>query len=515
MKFILLLLSFTVTIFISKTTAQAFGANNIVVLRVGSGTAALSNVGAPVYLDEFTTNGILVRSVSINNTSAIGKLVLTGNSLNEGFMTRSANKNYLVFGGYDTLIGGSGMASSSTINKTIAFVDANAVVDLSTSVNLPTGAIRTVISDNGLRYWAAGGSKGTYFGNKGDTGKVLISNTITNNKCLELYGNQIYLSTGQGANIRIGKLGEGINTTGLQPYTGLQGIPTTGSPNQFIFSDLNPNITGYDVLYYTDNVSGTLNKYSLVGSSWSSNGSVTVPVGSPAGSGLKGLIGDTVAGNVVMFANSASAIYKFTDSSGYNGALLSTAFQIATAATNTNFTSLAYSPQNTLPVYDIYFTSSITRKQLDLTLIDNNEDESIDSYNIEYSSNGNNFKSIAKVTNTNKKTYSITLTESQSRTGMYRVKMNFKNGIYQYSKTQFINLNLNNISITNSYNSITINSPETIMGVMLYDANGNLVLQLHCLSNNVVIGKGNLATGLYILKTTNNQNKISINKIVL
>ena len=44
-------------------SAQPFNAGNLVIYRVGDGIAVLTNGGNRVFLDEYTTNGVLVRSI--------------------------------------------------------------------------------------------------------------------------------------------------------------------------------------------------------------------------------------------------------------------------------------------------------------------------------------------------------------------------------------------------------------------------------------------------------------------
>ena len=53
---------------------SGFAAGNVVVYRVGAGATALSNATAAVFLDEYTTAGVLVQSIVLPSadTSAGG-----------------------------------------------------------------------------------------------------------------------------------------------------------------------------------------------------------------------------------------------------------------------------------------------------------------------------------------------------------------------------------------------------------------------------------------------------------
>jgi hypothetical protein len=152
-----ILLVSSMLFFTNTILAQNFSSGSLTLLRVGNGTSAINNTSAPVFLDEYSTNGNLIQTIAIpNSISSPHKLVLTGNSINQGFITRSSNGQYIVFGGYDTTTGGTSPSSSLTINRTLAFVDYLGNVDLSTSVNIDMGAIRTAASIDGTSVWFAG-----------------------------------------------------------------------------------------------------------------------------------------------------------------------------------------------------------------------------------------------------------------------------------------------------------------------------------------------------------------------
>src|SRR5215471_13430423 len=84
--------------------ASGFSNGDLVVYRVGTGTASLVNTGNPVFLDEFTPTGTLVQSVVLP-TSATGSnqpLIASGTATSEGLLTRSADGRFLLAPGYAT-----------------------------------------------------------------------------------------------------------------------------------------------------------------------------------------------------------------------------------------------------------------------------------------------------------------------------------------------------------------------------------------------------------------------------
>ena len=99
----------------------AFTAGNVVVYRVGSGATALSNATAAVFLDEYTSAGILVQSIALptadTSVGGISNQTLTaiGNSALEGLLTRSVDGRFLMLTGYDTAVATTNAAALSAV----------------------------------------------------------------------------------------------------------------------------------------------------------------------------------------------------------------------------------------------------------------------------------------------------------------------------------------------------------------------------------------------------------------
>ena len=91
---------------ISGVAAQAqitpgFEPGNLSVLRVGDKQSTLASSGDPLFLDEYTTTGVLTNSIAIP-TSGPTSLIIGGTSSSEGAISRSANSNFIVIAGYNT-----------------------------------------------------------------------------------------------------------------------------------------------------------------------------------------------------------------------------------------------------------------------------------------------------------------------------------------------------------------------------------------------------------------------------
>jgi predicted extracellular nuclease/Ca2+-binding RTX toxin-like protein len=333
----------------------AFTAGNIVVYRVGSGATALSNATAAVFLDEYTSAGVLVQSIAMPTADAMvggitsQTLTAIGNSALEGLLSRSADGRFLVLAGYDTAVATTNTnALAAATGRVIGRVSIDGVVDTSTSLALGAGNVRSVASDTGASFYVSTSTTGVSYGTFGGSAVTQLNTSTTgpvNVRGLGLYGGQLYESSMSGT-FRIATVGVGEPTTAGQIVTNIASdgsatspAATASAPGAFFFADLTTAVAGVDTLYVADSrTGGGLFKYSLVGGSWTSSGSI-------ADSGLTGLTGSISGGTVTLFGTTGSALDLFSDASGYNGILTGGSTRIATAASNTAFRGVAFAPE--------------------------------------------------------------------------------------------------------------------------------------------------------------------------
>ncbi len=362
-----LLLSLIVPFLAAPLSVQAAGftAGNVVVVRVGTGTGSLINTGNPVFLDEYSPSGTLVNTVALPTaTSGSNKsLILSGTASSEGSLALSADGKYLTLAGYNATPGGATSLTSSasaTVNRVVARVDANGAVDTTTALtdfasgNNP----RAAVSSDGNGIWVAGGAGGVRYTTLGSTTSADLTSTaasgsFANVRTVNIFGNQLYASTGSGTNTFKGvdMIGTGLPTSGAQTVTRLPGLTDASNPSTYSFylADLSSTVAGLDTLYVADDAAGALTKFSLVGGSWVATGTVGA-----AADSYRGLTGSTSGTTVTLFATSKGGtgttgggeLVQLTDASGYNGAFSGTPTVIATAATNTAFRGVALAPQN-------------------------------------------------------------------------------------------------------------------------------------------------------------------------
>lgn len=339
----------------AHSKAQSFGNGNIVVVRIGTGAIPMTaGTAQPVYLDEYTPCGELVRSIAMPVTVSGSNRRLTlppaSADYTEGFISLSEDGQYLALGGYDAATGTTAVtgSTSTTVNRVVGIIDAAANVNTATAFSNRFSAvsIRSAITD-GSNVWAAGGNGGIVYATAGSTGTSNTLLTSTTGRCLGIYDGQLY-ATSTATNLRMARAGSGLPITAGQTMTNLPGYPATGgNPLQFFMASLNGSDT-VNVLYIADN--NLLKKYSMVAGSWVANGSIGV-----SGDKYRGLTG-TVSGNdVILYAlrrnDTGGEIIKYTDNTGYNASFANLkATIIVQAGSNRVFRDLSMAPQAVSPL---------------------------------------------------------------------------------------------------------------------------------------------------------------------
>ncbi|HXQ23355.1 MAG TPA: hypothetical protein VN812_16885, partial [Candidatus Acidoferrales bacterium] len=293
-------------------TPAAFTAGNIVVYRVGNGSGALHRgVGFPVFLDEYTPGGTLVQSVGmpITDSGASHALIASASAGTEGQLTVSANGQYLLLTGYDAAVGAANLSSttSDTVARTVGRVKYTGAVDTSTALtDFASGdKPRSAASDNGTNIWLSGGGKaigttgGIHYTTLGSTTSTQISSTYGDGRQVNVFGNQLYVSSQDTSIDFIGTVGSGLQTTGGQTMTPLPGFEMTGAPESFFMASLGGS--GIDTLYVADDSAG-IQKWSLVGGSWTLNNTIA-----PSADQLYGVAGSVSGTTVTLYATGSGS----------------------------------------------------------------------------------------------------------------------------------------------------------------------------------------------------------------
>ncbi|HET6248148.1 MAG TPA: Calx-beta domain-containing protein, partial [Tepidisphaeraceae bacterium] len=258
-----------------------------------------------------------------------------------------------------------------TVAREVGIVSGSGSVDTTTTLGnaFSTDNIYSATSADGQTgIWASGLGSVAYTTADSSANATTLSSTTT--YAIEVINGQLYVSTGKGSGSTstavISQLGSNLPTSGTPTPANLPGITGSGlsgtglgQTGAFAFATLNGGASP-DTIYAADNYNDGVDKYSLVGGTWQLTSELG---GFASGSGNKlnsilGLAAQPVAGGEQLFMTTATGVYSFTDTSGYQGlfpgqtpptnfttnpnAYLTT---LATAASNEAFRGIAFVPQ--------------------------------------------------------------------------------------------------------------------------------------------------------------------------
>jgi hypothetical protein len=341
-----------IALFAALAQAGIISNGDLVVYQAGTGSAALSGTSTAGFVDEYTPAGTLVQQIPMPTAASGSNLPLTtsGSAASEGEITVSPNGQYVAIPGYDAAPGVASIASTTaTADPREVGILTVSTGALNTSTTLGTTAFsgnnpRSAVTTDGNSIWA-GGAGGTEATQGGVWYTTLGSSTSTslvfgNQRQVDVYNGQLYISSASAtapAVIGISAVGSGLPTTGPQTTTVITGVDSSasGTPYAYVMESLG-GTNNPDTIYVADTTVG-IQKYSLVGSTWSETGSIALP-------NVTGIAAADVDGTVDIYATIPGAIYSYVDSTGYDGTITGSATSIASAPTNTAFRGIGIIP---------------------------------------------------------------------------------------------------------------------------------------------------------------------------
>lgn len=330
----MLLLALLLTVGAGALRAQ-FTNGNVVVLQVGDGSAALNSAATPVFLKEYTPAGVAGITVAIPTTGA-ARLAISGSSTSDGQMTLSADGRFISIAGYDAATGTTSVTNttSATVNRVINIVDATAVVSraASTATQYSANNFRSAVRGANADYWGAGATSGTfYFGTTSTAGPVQNS-TVVNSRVINIFNNNLYLSTSSTALPSIPGIwafsGTPVSTT---VPTLLIGTGTGSSPYAFSI-----NAAGNVAYIADDRTTSGIQKWTFNGTTWS----LAYTFSAGTGTGARGVAVNYSGTNPIIYATTTdNRLVSFTDAGAASAATV-----LATAPTNTAFRGVTFAP---------------------------------------------------------------------------------------------------------------------------------------------------------------------------
>lgn len=324
----------------SSGFAAAFSPGNLVVARVGDGSAGLGSTATALFLDEYTTAGTLVQTIALPTTvsGANKALTIQGSATSEGFLQRSANGQYLTLAGYNSAVGTAAPSGTlaSVNNRVIGLVGLNGTVDTSTTINAGTlGSTRSATTVDGTGFWVSTASAGVnYIPFGAVSGATQLSSSPTSTRVTRAVGGQIYVSSASGTFQGVSTVGTGLPTTSGQTTTLLPGFPTSAGPSAYDFF-----VSGNTAWVADDRTAGTggIQHWTLSAGTWT----LSYTLAPSATTGVRGLSVDLTGSNPILFGTTTdNKVVEFVDL----GIGSAPTFLFANPTANTAFRGIAAIP---------------------------------------------------------------------------------------------------------------------------------------------------------------------------
>ena len=333
-------------------------ATEFAVLRIGTGTAALTNDATAGFLERRRiADGTMVGNALALPIAAVGaskQLTFSGLATVEGNLSRSGNGRYLLVAGYAANPGVANISTSNaaTTNRVIATIDAANAINTATAFNGFSGtAVRGATSTNGTMLWVSS-DNGVGYTTLGSTATPIVLNA-SNFRALGIFTQnnaaQLYASGASAPTHGLNSIGTGTPMAAGTTSTTLTGFTPTNSPSSYGFVAFDRDGNGsIDQFYVADDRiagGGGVQRWKLNGASWTLEG--TISTGSMSGArSVAGLVSNSTVTLLVTTAennNVASPrVVKMTDTGGTTGAV--TSQTLATAAANTTYRGIALAP---------------------------------------------------------------------------------------------------------------------------------------------------------------------------
>ncbi len=340
--------------------AAAFTPGNIVVERVGDGSAVLSGTATNVFLDEYTVGGALVQSISLPTAAGSGttpnQLTESGTASSDGMMTRSVDGKYLILPGFAANLGTASVASGAGIPRCVGVVKYDGTLDTTTAFTdgFVGNNFRSAASTDGSALWLAGNggaaNRGARYTVKGNTTSTNVDST-PNARCVEIYGGNLFYNS---QTVIYKQTGTPIVATAATTITFSGTAPT--SMYQFVFL----TVPSGDVCYIADDgASGGILKYSVSGTTLTYQGKITA-------ASVRGLTATLSGSTVTLFAatggttgSGGGTIWTVADTAANNAPPSTTnPTVVVTAATQTAFRGIALAPVSGATTYTVTYNGN-------------------------------------------------------------------------------------------------------------------------------------------------------------
>lgn len=415
---------------IPTTTAYTPGDLVLSIYGNGANTGAYTlDQAAPIVLEEITTTGAVVSEQVLPQATTVvngvTQYAISGEyqSASEGLLTLAANGQSLTILGYgvtatafdasnaQTVFGTTALGQTTSLTsakvtpvaRVVADISYNGVINTSTALTnvFNTNNPRSVYTVNGTTFYLSGqgngadGTQGVFTADVGANTATAIYNTLTDTRDVSIVGNQLYVSIdsklngGGGLYVFGTSLPTSATTPTEVPGVGSSVMLTAATANSVNSSAIGTAVNLSPEQYFFANATtlyiadggvpkeggigdGGLQKWSLVGGTWVldytlSQGLNMVPGTATTGTtGLIGMTGTVVGGNVIVYASNETAaetdqtyLYGITDTLAATTLPVGESFTVLeTAAPDTLIRGVSFAPTASATLPQV--TSAIT-----------------------------------------------------------------------------------------------------------------------------------------------------------
>ncbi len=323
-----------VVIMATSGLAGAFTPGNLAVLSADN-AAAKNTTCTILELEPSVANQSAPVSSTAIGGSGTNALRVSGSASSTGYLTRSGDRSLLAFTGVNN---SDTSANVNTLNpRGIGTLDVYGNFALQTTYTGGSGNQTRGATTLDNAAWFVGDQGGIY------TNGATSANPSGNIRSIKAFNGTVYAFQASAAAAPVSTLSGGT-------LTALPGLPSGATSMQdFYLISSGSNGSTCDVLYVLQAASasaGTIYKYSLVGGSWTANGSSATAFG---GFGLAAATNDD--GTVALYmtsgtgATAANTVQTLTDSAGYNATIaLGAPTTLFTAAGGTTLKGIDFVP---------------------------------------------------------------------------------------------------------------------------------------------------------------------------
>jgi hypothetical protein len=345
---------------LTSANAANITVGNLLVERIGNGSTALSSSSVNIAVLEYSPTGTAVQT---NTFTGSNLQTDSGSANSNGYL--NSYKGFVAVTGHNSAAGVPSVVDLN--NKVTSIIDNTG--NVVTRVTHPTGGnsgnppspynknnYRSAIATSANTFYTSGHSTGTpitggvWYYNGSTFTQLSSTNQHTNLRNIEIFNNQLYVSSGSGTNIGINKIGNGLATIPGQNITLEINMGTGANPYGFVMFDTDNNSL-LDTAFIANDITSTgggLQKWTLNGGAWANSynllfdgatsGTGTLTELATSGfAGIRGLTGDynATTGAFRLFATTTETSNNRLVSILDNGAATPSTYTVlASAGTN-------------------------------------------------------------------------------------------------------------------------------------------------------------------------------------